>query len=410
MADQVAISGSRIERPGHGGLPAPVRIATAVTLLANSADTFLLFLLLWLAQPQGWSSVQTAVVVLVLRLPTLAVGALMGRAVDKWGARPVVLFDVSARAALLLLLASSVRSSSVPFSAVLVLGGLCGALSPATYAAIRWLVPRLVPAGQLTRANATVALGDQMPLLIGTALVGPSFTMLGVGGSVLLAAGMLVCAVSLALLLPQVPPDASPEAVGGEINEGRRGRTNWPPRVVAVIALSTAYYLAYGPFETASPEFVRAQLSAGEGTYSLLWGLFGIGALASLPIAPLLAKHRPGVVNALGAMAWGLVMLPLAFTDNIVTSAALFLIGGLAWGPYTTVETTALQRWINPARHGLVFGLQRSLLATATPVGAALGALALDFSSAAGILAVSAATCAAAGVIALVSRDLRKAR
>src|SRR4029450_12013125 len=54
-----------------------------------------------------------------------------------------------------------------------------------------------------------------------------------------------------------------------------------------------------------------------------------------------------------------------------------FLVGGLLWGPYTTVETTALQRWVHPARHGAVFGLQRSLLATATPLGAAAGALAL---------------------------------
>ena len=36
-------------------LPLPVWTAGAVTQLANSADTFLLFLLLWVAEPQGWS-------------------------------------------------------------------------------------------------------------------------------------------------------------------------------------------------------------------------------------------------------------------------------------------------------------------------------------------------------------------
>jgi predicted MFS family arabinose efflux permease len=61
------------------------------------------------------------------------------------------------------------------------------------------------------------------------------------------------------------------------------------------------------------------------------------------------------------------------------------------------VETSALQRWADPARHGAVFGLQRSLLATATPLGAALGALALDHTGPATVLGVSAGACALAG-------------
>jgi sugar phosphate permease len=182
------------------------------------------------------------------------------------------------------------------------------------------------------------------------------------------------------------------------------------PRVVAIVALSTAYYLVYGPFETASPGFVRDQLSGAGGTYSLLWGLFGAGALLSLPMAPLLARRRPGLVNAVGAVTWGLVMAPLVFVDSVPAAAVLFVLGGIVWGPYTAVETTALQRWVDPARHGRVFGVQRSLLATAAPVGAALGALALDVAPPGAVLLVSALCCAGAGVVAVLHGDLRRAR
>ena len=56
------------------------------------------------------------------------------------------------------------------------------------------------------------------------------------------------------------------------------------------------------------------------------------------------------------------------------------------------------------------FGLQRSLLASATPVGAALGALALSSTSPALVLGVSASACSLAGLLALTSKGLRQAR
>jgi hypothetical protein len=93
-----------------------------------TADNFVLFLLLWVAQPQGWSGVQTALVVLALRLPTLASGVLLGRAVDRWGARPLLLLDLTTRTVLLLAMAVAGRSGDLPLPAVLVLGGISGAV------------------------------------------------------------------------------------------------------------------------------------------------------------------------------------------------------------------------------------------------------------------------------------------
>jgi predicted MFS family arabinose efflux permease len=179
---------------------------------------------------------------------------------------------------------------------------------------------------------------------------------------------------------------------------------------VALVGLSVTYYLVYGPFETATPFLVREQLQGNEATYGLLWLVFGVGALLSLPLTPVLTRWRPGVVNALGAVVWGLVMLPVAFVHDPVLVGVLFFVGGAVWGPCTTVETTAVQRWVDPARHGAVFGLQRSLLASATPVGAALGALPLAHTSPTVVVGVSAGACSLAGLLALTSRGLRESR
>jgi predicted MFS family arabinose efflux permease len=389
-------------------LPATVWAASAVSFLASSADNFLLFLLLWVAGPQGWSGTQVALIVLVLRLPVLASGVLAGRAVDRWGIRRPMLTDLVARAFLLLLLAACGHAGPLPLLPVLVLGGLSGTVSPATYAGVRTLIPRLVPDAQLGRANAVLALGDQLPLLGGAVLVGPAVALLGSSAALLVAVAMLLTAAVLARTLPGT--SASAVMSPGRPPRPARQRGKWSPRVLAVISLSTAYYFAYGPFETASPAFIRTQLGAGEGTYSLLWTLFGAGALVALPLAPLLARRRPGAANALGATAWGLAMLPVAVLRQVPPAAALFLFGGVIWGPYSSIETSALQRWTDPSRHGTIFGLQRSLLASATPVGAAIGAIALEHVSPAVVLAVSAAGCGLAGLLALTSRDLRRAQ
>ena len=368
-------------------LPRAVWAASAVALLANSADTYALFVLLWIAGPQGWSGAQTALVVLALRLPTLISGPLVGRAVDRWGARPIMRLDMTGRALLVALMAMSGRGETLALVPVLVLGGLAGSLSPATYAAVRTLIPRLVGGQQLGRANAVVALSDQMPLLLGAVLVGPSLILLGPTTSLLVAVVMLLIGVALTFQLPHPSPSGGRQHQ--EADATRLPARRWPAHLVALVSLSVTYYFVYGPFETATPPLVRDQLHGNEATYGLLWVVFGIGALITLPIGPVLARWRPGVVNALGAVVWGLVMLPIAFVHDPVVVSVLFFVGGMVWGPYTTIETTAVQRWVDPSRHGAVFGLQRSLLASATPVGAALGALALSSTSPAVVLGIS---------------------
>ncbi len=390
-------------------LPGIVWIGSAVTLLASSADTFVLFALFWLAEPQGWSGIQTALIVLVLRLPALASGLWVGRAVDRWGPLPPMLIDLAGRAVLLAALAASALGGpGLSLAAVLVLGGLGGALSPATYAGIRTLIPRVVPATQLVRANARIAVGDQLQLVLGTVFVGPALAHFGPGGGLLVPVAMLLIALLLALKLLRT--DTVPVAKQRPDDRREPGRI-WTPRVIMLIALSVAYYLAYGPFETASPAYVRDQLSGGEGTYSLIWALFGIGALASLPLAPHLARlSRPGIVNALGAVAWGMIMLPAGLVSDAPAAMVIFLLGGAVWGPYTTIETSALQRWVPLQRQGAVFGLQRSLLTTAAPLGAAIGAIAVVRLEPSMVLILSAAGCTVAGLLAIASRDLRTAQ
>jgi hypothetical protein len=389
-------------------LPGGVWAAGALNFLTTCADNLVLLLVLWIAGPQGWTGLQTALVVLVLRVPALLSGFVIGRAVDVWGARRVAGADLIVRSGLLgLLILAGAGPGTLPLPAVLIVGGLSAVTAPATYAAIRWSIPRLVETHRLGRANAVIGLSDQLPLLVSGVLIGPSLAILGVVVTAAVPAAMLLLALPAA---GRLPVDGETTAAGVTTPAGVAGRDGIPARAIALIALSTAYYFFYGPFETAMPAFVRDRLHAGQGAYGLLWTVFGIGAIVVLPAGAVLTRYRPGLINAVGAAVWGTTMLPLLAVHRTTVAAGLFLIGGAVWGPYTTVEVSALQRWTAPSRHGAVFGLQRSLLGTAAPVGAAVGAIAVQHAAPNLVLGASAAACAGAGILALLRRDLRQAR
>jgi hypothetical protein len=86
----------------------------------------------------------------------------------------------------------------------------------------------------------------------------------------------------------------------------------------------------------------------------------------------------------------------------------IYAVSGVVWGPYSTVETTALQRWTRASHHGRVFGTQRALLQSVLPVVAALGAVAVDHTSAVVVLGVSLAGCSLAGLAALALPAMRQ--
>ncbi|MEU0090678.1 MFS transporter [Kribbella sp. NPDC006257] len=378
-------------------------LATAWTL-ASTADNFLFFVLFWIAGPQGWTGIETAVLVIAMRLPTLAGGILGGRAVDRFGPIRMMLVDGVARTLLMAGLVVASVGGTLNIWIVLLLGAAAGTTAPLSYAAARTLVPRLVPQDLLGKANALLSIGDQLPLLLGAILTGPALALLGTGPAFLLPCLMMAGVTAITVHLRDAPQ------YGNRISTPapRPGTTRRSPRVIGLVALSVAYYFTYGPYETVLPYYVREQLASGLGGYTLLWALFGAAALLTLPTAAPLSRHRPGLVNAAGAIAWGLLMLPLAFTHQLAVAAVGFAVAGAIWGPYSAIETTALQRWTDPADHGRIFGTQRALLALASPLGAAVGALASDKFSPAAILAASALGCALAGLAACMIPGLRR--
>jgi predicted MFS family arabinose efflux permease len=392
-------------------LPRSVYTLSAGVVFDLSADSFLLFTLLWIAGPQGWTGFQTAAIVIALRVPALFGGWIGGRAIDRFGPRPLMLSQAAVRIACLIALTICSWSGRYPLVVVLVLGGLSGAVVPISYAGARTLVPRLLPAKMLIRANSLLAVGDQAALVVGAAFVGPVLAAIGVGPALLAPVAMLVVAALFYLTLPPGNSADQDALASAETAAAAPSKTRSPWRlrpVLGLVTLSAFYYFAYGPVEPVLPDFTRYHLHAGTGAYSLLWVAFGLGALVGLSQTARLNRYRPGVVNAAGTALWGLVTLPLVFCGSIVPAMIVMGVSGIVWGPYLAVEATALQRWTPPSLHGRLFGTQHAILAVASPLGAAAGSVALLALPSTEIITVAILACIVAGLAALTTRSIRR--
>jgi len=376
--------------------------------MASTADWFVLLAVLWVAAQADWSGRAVAVLMVCARGPTLIGGLLGGRTVDRFGPRPVLVAGGAFQCCVLLAMAALGFAGALSAVPMLLGAALISLSEPLSYAGARTLVPRLVEDEQLARANTLLAAGDALPALTSSVLVGPALLLLGKGAFAVPAVIMALVAV-VAVYLPRTKGRDDPGSAGTPAAAGKNAGKWRSTSVVALLALSTVYFAVYGPFQPVLPYLVRHVYGGDAGSYSLLRVATGVGSLTGLLLGARLARsRRPGVVNALGACAWGLATLPMAFVHSIGPAAVVYFVSGFTWGPYSVVETTALQHWTPRSHHGRVFGIQRALVITAIPVGAAIGSLAMDYVSAQTIVVISTLACVATGLVALCIPAIRR--
>src|SRR6266702_4267290 len=141
---------------------------------------------------------------------------------------------------------------------------LAGALSPATGADVRVILPYLVPEGALERANALASTSLQFASLLGPALAG--ILVAEVGG----AFALLIDAMSFLLmgfLIFSLPPIAR-----HTFNEASPVKQTWlsgfdllvrTKETRLLTSLSVLFFFSYGPLEAALPLYSDKILYAG---------------------------------------------------------------------------------------------------------------------------------------------------
>ena len=363
-----------------------------VFTLSDLGDGMTVVAVAWLAlslAPEGGQGALAGIAVAAYVLPG-ALGALaLGRWMRQLTARRLLIIDSALRALLL---------GTIPLAHV------AGALTPAVYVGLLGASSLLHAWGKAGKhALFAPLLGDDQRLAANSVLSTSLWTATIAGPAL---AGLLVGVVSAAWVIgldaatfavlavqtgrTRLPAASAPVPAAGGTRRGldilRR-----QPDLLGLLIVTWAFNLAFGPVEVALPLFVTGDLDAGPGLLGEYWAAFGIGAVIGA-LALGVVRRLPLWPVMLGIIAaHGIGMLPFAFTHTALPSLIGFAFAGLVYGPYSALSFTLLQDRAPADSLTTVLAARSAVLLTASPLGAALGGLLLDRTSAPAVLVSSGA-------------------
>lgn len=375
-------------------------------LISTFGDTLTWMALIWYVVERSGSGESVGTVLLCFALPAALTGGPIGRLLDRWQPRTIMVWDNLIRAVVIGFIPLLEAIDQLPLVTLYILAGIAGALAPATQAGVRMLLPKLVADKELEAANAAFAMTAHIPTVLGPAVAGALIAAWGGPHALIVdAATFLFMAWALSGM-----PDLPRGEMGTETRRTGPKELLRYPAVVIVTLLTSLFYFSYGPTEAAMPLFVKQVLNTDARGLGIIWSALGVGAILGGLTTEWLSRRVPtGVLLPLIMCLWGTFQLLFAHTQGIGFALICFFFGGVVWGPYTALETTLIQRSVPAEQHGQVFGIRAALLSPTTPLGTALGGFLLRFLTASHVLALSSLACLIGGCIALTLPALRRA-
>ncbi|MFD9498282.1 MFS transporter [Streptomyces sp. NPDC060035] len=335
------------ETPGNERLGSPFRLFQSAVVSSDLADGIYKIAVPLLALGISRSALAVTVVGLAVRLPWLIATLPAGVIADRYAPRTVMRWASAVRLPMVAVMCALAATDRLSLWALVVTAFLIGCAGNFVDVAAQSQLPRLVPVGQLPRANASLQ-STQMFLaqLIGPAL-GGYVAALGSGGGLAVVVALYVITVWALGLLPAAVLEAShqqpaqtseaPEgkrrsslrSLVGELGEGLRYFRD--RRDLARLATAAAVNnLSYSMCLTMLPLWAVApgRLGLSETGYGLLLTCLAVGSiLAGTVTGRVLKMLGDGPVMRVGAPLLGVCFLSLAVPSVPVVAFGLFAYG-----------------------------------------------------------------------------------
>ena len=330
--------------------------------------------------------------------PGLAISPLAGALLDRIGATKAIAVDMMASAGLIFVLVAASAGGALTPPLLLSLVAIFSLTSPLGAAAIRVLIPSLVPPDALDRANALDAGSYAVVDVVGPALAGALFGLVG-AHACLLTIGVLYLLAAVALLPlarhPSPPPAPRSGTLLGEAMAGVFHVFRHPTLRGLAIGYSL-YQVSMGILIVVVPILLARGIGAGAQAETATGGLFAVaglaGGLGALVTGHLRTVDRERQFIMLGAMTTAAAIFPLGALFGLTGLVIAVAVVGFCAGPVDVGLLSLRQRRTEPSWLGRVLAVSMSLNLSGLPLGSALG----------GVLAAYSATTALA-IAALAS-------
>ncbi len=233
----------------------------------------------------------------------------------------------------------------------------------------RSFVTEMVRAEDVPNAVVLYSIIVNVARIFGPALAGLLVVTLGFGWCFTIDAASYLAVISCIVLMRRAELRRRPRRprAKGEVREGLRYVLSLPTLWISFVMLLAIQMLAYN-FTVTLPLFVTDALHSTGGVFTILYSIFGFGAVVS---ALVVAHRRLVQIRHIifGAAALGLAMLLLAAVPGIGFAAPAVFLVGMASILYLTATTAMVQVEARPEMHGRVLALQTVIFGGGTVVG-----------------------------------------
>lgn len=248
-------------------------------------------------------------------------------------------------------------------------------------------IPGLVPDDQVAAANSLNEGSVQVSTLIGQALGGVLFRLLG--------APMLFLIDGLSFLFSAVSESfihieqELPERTRGWRDTARRFTADlregvgfvWGHVGMRSLMLTAAVINFFAmPFMVLMPFFVEDTLGVGPDWFGYLMAAFGAGGIVGFVLAGSLKPSPTGrmVLMVVSLLVLSLTLVLVGMTRTPWVALLILLVGGVFHGVFNIWVTTLLQTTTPDSHRGRVFGLLHTLVMGLSPVSLGLTGVVAD--------------------------------
>ncbi|WP_433161231.1 MFS transporter [Kribbella sp. CA-247076] len=375
--------------------------------LARFADEMVAFTLVLLVLERTDSPALAGITGAAYALPAVVTGPLLGAWLDRTPYRRAALALNQAVLALVMLTLLAVVGHSAHWVTP-ALAAVAGATLPMVSGGFTSMLPTLVSADRLARANSFEAASFGAATIAGPATAATLASVVSVEAAAL----VIVVAAALSIVaitrLPALPPALThhepfmASVVGGLAHLIRT------PRLRASTVTTTLLLGAFGVLLIALPLHMAA-VDMPRSTAGYLWTALEIGSVVTaLLLGRLQTRWRPEYVVIVAAAASGLVMASWPLATSFVVLLLLAVVTGLVEGPMLPAMFAARQQYSPEARQGRVSTTAASLRVGASALGqVTAGLLVPIIGTHNALLAVAGTVVVAAGLGRLAAVDRR---
>lgn len=396
----VSVSGETLSRPSRTGRRRPAALGDLSLLVAGlgfstAGDAAALVALLLRLRPDG--SGWVAALLAAQMVPRALLSSVIGRVVDRFETRRVLLLALVGQTHLAVLLAFAGPPSAIlaVFAGLATLNAL---VRPATSA----LLPVITGTDKANHGYSWLATGYGLGLIAGSAAGGILTSVVGTRATLLSnAATFAVLTLACSALRTRRHPS---QDAGGQAAGRRAGfallRTD---RVLRLAVAISAIAIACAVVDNvAAPFRFINQLGAGSGGYGTYMALWAASALLGSQVPRRIGPDRQQHAVGWGNLLAGLGIIGIGLAPNFLAALIAAVVGGVGNGLANVAQNTLISHRTPAASRGQTFAATGAVFQAAIGIGTAAGAALVKLLEANGAFIGSGTVTAAFALTALI--------